>query len=166
MEEKICLAPNCTFGDTEILGNGPRGLAVSDDNSTLYVANFLDDAVYVVNLVLDTVTTSIPVAHQPTSVVITPDRSKIYVSSESKTITEIDPDINMVVDTITTPFFPIELAITPDGSSIYVAYEVDNSVSELDTETNMIVETILVGQTPSGIAVSPDVSIGVCMGCQ
>jgi len=53
------------------VGNQPVALAVSSDNSTVYVANYTDSTVTQVNLTAGTATATVAVGGKPTSVAIT-----------------------------------------------------------------------------------------------
>jgi YVTN family beta-propeller protein len=55
------------------------------------------------------------------AVAITPDGSRIYVTSNANaTVTVIDTATSMVVSTIPVGFNPLGVVITPDGTRAYV----------------------------------------------
>jgi YVTN family beta-propeller protein len=50
------------------VGRGPRGVALSDDEKTLYVVNGLSDDVSIIDVASRKVITAVPVGHAPYSV--------------------------------------------------------------------------------------------------
>jgi YVTN family beta-propeller protein len=52
------------------VGQRPWGLALSADGGTLYVANGLDDSLWMIDTVAETVTTKLRVGRRPWGVVI------------------------------------------------------------------------------------------------
>jgi len=102
----------------------------------------------------------------PWGIVITPDKSKIYVSTAgSESVTAID--ISKLLKTIRTlrePFSndlsasaeyvtaripvghnPRGLTLSPDGKRLYVANRLDDSISVIDTTSDKVVSTIDLG---------------------
>jgi YVTN family beta-propeller protein len=72
------------------VGNRPRGMAVSPDSKTVYVALGRENAVAVVDVASRAVTAKIPANADPEQVAISPDGKTLYVSNE-------DPDRKSVV---------------------------------------------------------------------
>jgi YVTN family beta-propeller protein len=102
----------------------------------------------------------ITVGTGPLGVAVTPDGSKVYVTSNfldrQPNLSVIDTATNAVSTTITGIDRPVGVAVTPDGRKVYVADEVANSVAVIDTATNAVTATIPVGSNPLGVAVNPD----------
>ncbi len=104
----------------------------------------------------------------PYGVAITPDKSKIYVSSTGvDTVTVIDiakltryarqrkgpfvndlsASANYVVARVHTGRNPRGMTLSPDGKKLYVANRLDDSISVIDTASNKVVRTIDLGGT-------------------
>jgi YVTN family beta-propeller protein len=77
-------------------------VAVTPDGSKVYVANFLDTTVSVIDTATNTVVGSpITVGAAPVGVAVTPDGSKVYVANvASDTVSVIDTASNTVTATI------------------------------------------------------------------
>ena len=140
-----------------------------------YITNYGDgDAVYesdtvsVIDTATNTFITNVDVGRSPSSIVITPDGSKIYVANRDNDrygygiVSVIDTATNKVTDTVDVGGEPNSLAITPDGSKVYVAGGRDNDdnmvVSVIDTDKNKVTDTIDVENCEflGDIAVTPD----------
>jgi YVTN family beta-propeller protein len=75
----------------------------------------------VINPATNAVIGTIATGSALTSVAVTPDGSRLYVTnSGSSTVSVIDTATSAVIATIVTAF-PAGLSITPDGSRVYVA---------------------------------------------
>jgi YVTN family beta-propeller protein len=106
----------------------------------------------------------------PFGVVITPDKSKIFVSTAgSDSITVIDvarllsfarlrqdsfandlsASANYVERRISVGRNPRGIALSPDGRLLYVADRMDDSVAVIDTRTEKLIATVALGGAPS-----------------
>ncbi len=118
------------------VGNQPVALAVSSDGSTAYVANYKDNTVSVVNLTAETVTGTIAVGGQPTSVALTSSGilwvggvgflSEINTSSMTVTATEAVSGKTIVALGYSDSVGQI-VATTVDSSNNVYADEIDPS---------------------------------------
>jgi YVTN family beta-propeller protein len=144
------------------VGQGPEGVAVSPDGSTVYVANNPAGTVSVIATASNTVTATIPVAPLGLSIAIfglavTPDGSTLYVANNGRgfgNIVVIATASNTVTATIPVGAAAQGAAMTPDGSEVYVANA--GAVSVIATASNTVTATIPVGSGPFGLAVTPD----------
>src|SRR3989475_8375608 len=71
-----------TVTATITVGKRPRGMALSPDGRTVYVALGQDDAVGVIDVAKATLTRTIPVGRDPELVVVSPDGGTLFVSNE------------------------------------------------------------------------------------
>jgi YVTN family beta-propeller protein len=121
------------------VGTFPWGVAVSPDNSKVYVSNLQSTAipgtVSVIDTATNTVTATIPMGVYPEGMVVTPDGSRVYVSQNTRpgTVSVIDTATNTVTASIPVGSAPIGVAVTPDGSKVYVA-NADSGIVPLDVE--------------------------------
>ena len=113
------------------------GMAVS--GNYIYVANFNDDTVRVIDTTSGTVDgLPIAVGNQPYGVTFSPDGTLAYVANYGdNTVTVIDTatrtvvDINPAtpgVDNIQVGSYPADVAVSPDGT-VYVTNSGSNTVS-------------------------------------
>jgi YVTN family beta-propeller protein len=116
-DDKIVLA-----GSVEV-GPEPRGVAVSADGSTAYVAIGVTNEVARVDLDARKVTGRLPVGREPRGIALTPDESRLLVSSaRSQNVSLVDVKSWKVKSTI-----PIDgdnlrqVAINTDGKTGYIA---------------------------------------------
>jgi YVTN family beta-propeller protein/VCBS repeat-containing protein len=164
-----------TAGVTPItVGGQPLDAAVSPDGTRLYVANWSDGTVSVIDTaaygVIDTDpatagTTPITVGGQPAAVAVSPDGARVYVTNFNGTVAVVDTATNSLVDTNpgTAGVNPITVggqlqgvAVSPDGDRLYVTDIQGDRVSVIDTATNTIVERVTGIDGANGVAVHPD----------
>jgi len=93
-----------------------------------------------------------------TGIAITPDGSKVYVSTNLGELANTVSVIDTVTNAVSGPPIPVGLspfgvAVTPDGSKVYVTNTGDNTVSVIDTATNMVVAVLPVGNRPASLGV-------------
>lgn len=87
-----------------------------------------------------------------------PPRSvRAYIpNSGGNSVSVIDTNDRLVMETITVGKMPRGVAISPDGREVYVANQLSDTVSVIRTADNKVVATIPVDEGPYGVAVSPD----------
>jgi YVTN family beta-propeller protein len=134
-----------------------RAIAVGADGKYVYVGKYGSNDVAVVDTttekVVDTITLDSPM---PDSLIVSPDGTKLYVSSGiwSRTLTVVDTDTNEAITAVPLP--SSVMAVSPDGKRLYVV--ADQSVAVIDTSDYSTVATIPTVDASSigPIAVSPD----------
>jgi YVTN family beta-propeller protein len=140
-------------------GDYPGAVAITPDGTRAYITT--GRIVSVIDTVMYTVTTNIPLGGNPDGVAITPDGTRAYVTDlDSNTVSVIDTASNTVVATIPVEGMCFAVAITPDGAFVYVTNSTSNDVSKVDTDPssptyNTVVTTIPVGNHPWGVAITP-----------
>lgn len=142
------------------------GVIASLDGKRIYALSEMGASVLVLNASDHRVIKIIHVGMYPQDAVISPDGSRLYVSSAQtyygNTIAVIDTSTDEVVASIKANISPGKMAITPDGSKIFVAqpflnaYEASNDVGVIDTTNNTMIEKLNAGPHPVSVAVSPD----------
>ncbi len=159
-----------TANDREIatipIGEGrPRGVQVSPDGKTIYVAVSDDDpfqvgdddAIVVIDARTRKVRDRLPGGTDPEQFVVSPDGTRLYVANEDAgTASIIDLRTKKVITTLTVGIEPEGVAISPDGRWVYVTAETSNTVSVIDTELGRVVASFLVDVRPRAVAFSPD----------
>lgn len=164
------------------VGNSPAGIAIPTIGGFALVANKGGNSVSRIDLATSTVTATIPVPGNPTSVAITPDGARAYVVQSTNcpappvptpgpgptptpggptpgptpvppcTVAVIDTATNTVVTNVTVGHDPFAIAMAPNGGFAYVTNRADDTVSIIDTATDTVIDEVPVGDTPKGIA--------------
>jgi YVTN family beta-propeller protein len=105
------------------------------------------------NIVVATVT----VGTLPSSLVVSPDSSTVYVANEaSHSISGIDTATETVGSTISVSGEPFCLAVTPDGNDLYCTENGANADLEFSTVTQHLIQSYATGSAPGQQAISPD----------
>src|SRR5206468_2085788 len=115
------------------VGKRPRGIQVSPDGTTVYVA-----------------LSGSPLAG--------PDVRKALVpgNKEADGIGIIDPLRNKLIRILPGGSDPEQLVVSRDGTRLYVANEDASLASVVDVASGKVIRAIPVGDEPEGVALSPD----------
>lgn len=144
--------------------NQPQEIVVAPDQLTAYVTNINGNTVTVIDLQTSQIITNIDTAVpfdviNPQGIAITPDGSRVWVSSDSNTelAFAIDTTTNSGISDAVTGIDSHGVAITPDGLLVYIANEDSQTVSKVDmtffTQFNV---PLAAGSNPYGVAITPD----------
>ncbi len=121
-----------------------------------YVGLFKDNAVAVLDTGTDRLLTTIPIPPGPHGLVMAPDGSAVYASSDGDTtVSVIDTAQDVVTASIPVGPSPHGLAMTPDGRTVLAAVFGASQVVSIDTATRTVVGSAAV-PNPHNIAISPD----------
>lgn len=123
-----------------------------------YVVNVFDNTVSVIDTSTEKVVATIAVPNSPFRLAVTPDGSRVFVTSTGgASVSVIDTATNSVIGIIPVGAEALDVAITPDGSRAYVTVnQPAPSVTVIDTATDTVVDVIQGFTFPSGIAITPD----------
>ncbi len=153
------------------LPDNPSGIAISPDQSSLYVVcGSSAGKVCVIDVKTKSVADSIPVGHTPSAVVVSPDGKTLYVCNRfDNNVSVIDTASKKEVAKIAVEREPSAAAVTPDGKLLFVANLLSAGaadggytaavISVIDTSAKKVANNI---QLPNGstglrgICVSPD----------
>ncbi len=128
-----------TVVDNIRVGFGPNGVAVTLDGTRVYVTNFHDDSLSVIETASNTASATVRVGSSPEKVAVTPDGSHAYVAnSGDDSVSVIETATNTVVRTVTVGVGPEGVAATPDGSRVYVTNFSDGSLSVIETADDTV----------------------------
>jgi YVTN family beta-propeller protein len=125
----------------------------------IYVSNYLDDTVSVIDGGDKRVVATIRVGRAPAGMVVSRDQRFVYIAdSESNTVSVLDSASNRIAGTIALPrgSEPVGLALSPDGRELYTADGGSDRISVVNTRTGRVVASARVGRQPLSVAVSPD----------
>jgi YVTN family beta-propeller protein len=138
------------------VGNDPRGVAYNEDDDLIYVANYGDDTVSVINGVTYSVTQVIAGVVGANGVAYDSDHRLVYVTNQSiDALTIISATTNTIVETIPVGDQPHGVAYNPTSHKIYVANYGGNSVTIIDANTMTTTATISGLSEPAHIAANP-----------
>jgi YVTN family beta-propeller protein len=150
------------------IGVRPYDVAVSRDGSKLFISDWSERALIVVDPASLKVVARFAVGEHPNQVAIHPADDRVFVACASTNeVAVIDAKREIVTETIVTSLFPKApegstpdaLAIAPDGKTLYVANADNNCVAVIDIATpsrSQVKGFIPTGWYPTAVAVTPD----------
>jgi len=146
-----------TFGTVVSIGGEASDLALDETRGVLYIANFTGNRIDVMSLATNTVTTSINVAAQPSSIAMSPDGHYLVATnfgnaaapaSASNGLTVIDLT-SQATQTFALGNPPIGVAFGADGIALVVTTTdfllfdpTTGATEELDTLSNVVAKTL------------------------
>ena len=138
----------------DFYGSGDLILSTSED--TLYLTNYLDNTLRVVDTsdlsLIDTISTG----QRPTSMAVAPDGRYLYISNyNDNTVSVVRAIDNTITATIEVGDGPTDLSFSHDAHLLYVANRTDGTLSVLDVEANSVIDTIDVDEKPYQLLTSP-----------
>jgi len=159
------------------VGKRPRGIHLSHDGKTLYVAlsglpkcppsvpdeecakldrDLKADGVAAVDTATMKVSKVFAAGSDPEQFDLAAD-GRLYVANEdSATATVLDTKTGKIVTRVPVWKEPEGVRVSPDGKYVLVTNESDNSVSIIDTKTLREVKHVVVGKRPRDAAFTPD----------
>ena len=130
---------------------GPAAVTSDSAKGEVFVANFFDNTVSVIDDTTNTVTATIPVGSSPRGIAYDSGKSEIFVSnSADNTVSVINDTTNTVTATIPVGSAPLGIAYDSGKGEVFVANNNAGTVSVIDDTANTVVATI-----PSGVSSSP-----------
>ncbi len=151
----INTATNTVTATIHTGGSLTSGLVVSPDGSRLYSANYNAGTLSVINTATNAVISTIAVAPLLNFPAISPDGTRLYITSPSGLVYVINTTTNTIVTSIPTGSQPLGVVVSPDGSRVYVANSLSNTVSVINAATNTVVNSLAITY-PTGVSLSPD----------
>src|SRR5207244_2379931 len=133
------------------VGKRPRGMALSPDRRTVYVALGQDDALGVVDVATAKMTETIPANRAPElgvlrPVAFSPAGARAWVSAEAGGNVTI---IDVATDSVLGQFpirdgktKPVRIAFSPDGRLAYITEGAAGSVSVVDVARQAVIDSI------------------------
>ena len=149
------------FTGAQILFLGPalaqgKGSSMNHAAPKAYLGEFESNDIAVVNTADNNIIKRIPVPKGIHGVAITPDGSRVFVSSDAgNTITVIDATKDEIASSILTGKAPHGLITRADGKYIYAAVFGDDQILEINARTYKV-ERTFDAPSPHNLAVSPD----------
>ncbi len=152
--------------DSNTPGNG-NGVAVNPVTNLIYVSNYNDQTVSVIDGTQNTITATIPVPGYPAGIGVNSATDTIYVALGAQTgvgsLAVINGATNSVTTTVPVDQAPFAVAVNPTTNMIYVTNNFgavggnnnDGTVSVINGSSNTLATTFHVGVNPSGVAIDP-----------
>jgi len=142
--------------DTVDLGRSVGHVLLNQDGSRLYVANFNEGTVTVLNTATRAVAATVTVPGTPDGMAMSADGQTLFVANYSDdSVSLVSTSTNRVTRKIPVAGGPSSVAAGP-GGRLWVASENLNRVSVYSLSPDTLVGQISVGVTPLDIALSPD----------
>src|SRR5438067_8204197 len=143
----------------------PRGIAVTSDGRTLFVA-LSDtlrmragpaDGIIAIDIATQRIVERLPAGTDPEQFALSPDRRWIYASNEDAgTATALDVQARRIGAHFVVGLEPEGVAVSPDGRWVYVTGETSNTVTVIDTRSQRVVASFLVDSRPRAATFSAD----------
>ncbi len=146
--------------DTFILGKpwpekiSPSGIAVNDNNHTLYVVTKENNSLYTINIESKSVTGIFPLNAEGYTCLLSPDKRNLYVSCWGSGVVKVfSTEKQIFTDSISVGSNPNDICIAKSGKFLFVANANDNTVSVVDLQQKKVIEVLnaaLYANAPSG----------------
>ncbi len=148
-----------TVETTLEIGKRPRGIGLSPDHKTLYVALSEENAIAMVDVATLKPLGKLNAGEDPETFDVHPN-GNLYLSNEDDAkATVISPETGQIIEEIRVGLEPEGVAVSPDGSIVLVTSESTNMVHVIDTDAHKVVANILVAARPRGLAFNNDGSL-------
>lgn len=147
-----------TSGQTTAIevGHVPTSVAVTPDDSKIYVSNALDNNVDVISASTFSIIATVTVGGYPTQLTVLPDSAYVYVlNSADNTLSKINASNEKVTATITVGSSPY-LVPTPDGSALWIINQSDESMESISTTSNNTISQVQISGNPVQAVITPD----------
>ncbi len=158
------------------VGKRPRGIKVSRDGTTLFVAlsgspiagpgvdesklppaDRAADGIGVVDLATRKLVRMLPSGQDPEAFDLSPDEKTLYVSNEETAeMSVLDMTSGAITARVKVGDEPEGVTVRPDGREVYVTCEDDNEVVVVDTSALKVVARIKTGARPRSIVFTKD----------
>jgi len=175
-ELSVIDAGNNTVITTLPIGKRPRGIQISPDRKTAFIAlsgspfagpgvdesklppaDKTSDGIGLVDVQRNQLIKVLPGGSDPEQFAITPDGRTLYVANEDAGLASVvDIASGAILKSLPVGEEPEGVAIRPDGGVVYVTSESKSTVYVIDTSKQEIVTSFKVGRRPRAIAFLPD----------
>jgi YVTN family beta-propeller protein len=139
-------------------GSDPWDIAINPVTKRMYISNFLDNTVSVLDGGTDKLLTSIDSNGYPSTVSVNPATNRLYVANSGSNTVSVFSSSNQKIADIDVGKNPTDLAIDSisGGSSslIFAANSGSDTVSVINGLTNKVLTNITVGHEPQAVSVN------------
>lgn len=137
---------------TIAVGSRPLAIAFNAINQNLYVANFAENKVSVIDTVSETLSTTFEVGQGPIAIGINTINGEMYVvnsSDNSLRVYDLNHTLRSTINGLGSQ--PIAIAYHPLNKEMYVVAMDSNEIFAIDTLSYTVVASIAVGNGPKSI---------------
>ena len=164
----LALSPDEELVSELELGGRPYDVQLSPRNQLLYVSDWSERRITVVDPAAMRVIARIPVGEHPNQIVFHPTDHRLFVPcASSNGVWVIDTLRGIVTETIMTGLFPRApegstpdaLTVSPDGNTLFVANADNNCVAVIDISSpsrSQVKGFVPTGWYPTSLAITPD----------
>ena len=139
------------------VGARPRGIALSKDDSQIFVCVGDDDTIQIVDAKTAKIIGNLPSGPDPEQLRVSPDGKTVYVANENDALlTAIDVASRKAVAEFPVGVEPEGVAVSPDEKMIVNTSETTNMAHLIDWPNRKIVANILVDSRPRFAEFKPD----------
>lgn len=136
-------------------GEGRLSVVCAPNNGRVYVADYLDDSVIVIDPSSKKILSRLRIV-RPWQMVFNSTGTRLYVANRlDGTIKVVDPAKNTLIAEIVSGRAVSDFVFHPSQDLMYVSHESDRMISVVDLNTNQTTSTVSVGGSPTGMAVFP-----------
>jgi YVTN family beta-propeller protein len=126
-------------------------------NGRFYSTDHMSATVTVLNAQNNTIITEIPVGETPHAAALSPDGSRLAVTSfDGNVVFLINTATDKMVAQIPVGRNPLDIAYSRDGRYLFTANNLGNTVTVIDTADNRVIAEIPTGRAPTSISVLPN----------
>ncbi len=137
-------------------GRYPRGIAISKDSGTAYIALMGSGKVIALDLASAKVRDFARPGSRTRHLTISPDGSKLYATnSGDNNVVEMDARTGAILRTVKVGAEPRSMTVSTDGGALYVVNYNGSSMSKIRTSDFTVVATVPTDGNPIGITYEP-----------
>jgi YVTN family beta-propeller protein len=126
-------SPELTVLSTIKVGKLQKGIAVNPRTNRIYVPNWSDNTVSVIDGVTSTVIDTVKVGKSPSGAAVNDVTNWICVTNTAdNTVSVIDGATNKIIDTVKVGKNPIDISVNPNTKRIYVSNIDDGTISVIE----------------------------------
>ncbi len=138
-------------------GKRPRGLHLSRDGRTLFVAVSEDNRIDLIDVATGKVSGQLPSGPDPEQFALSPDGRWLYVANEDDVkVSFVDIAAKQIVAEVAVGAEPEGMAASPDGRWVICTSETASLVHFIDARSRRLVDSVMVGTRPRDAVFSSD----------
>ena len=146
--------------ETISIGTSPEAIAISSDESKLYLSNPAEGTISILETATNSIveTIDIGITHSIYGIDLSPDDQLLYVLLfQTSELIIVDLNDLTISDPISTGTGPAYITASPDGEKVYFSNHYAESIGVLETENNTVEATIAIpDDSPLEMEISPD----------
>jgi YVTN family beta-propeller protein len=150
-------ATSTAFANPGLIRYKSGPIAISQDGSSVWVANPDANTVTRIAAGPDTVVAEIQVGDTPRNLSISPNGNEVWVTNYmSNTVSVIQTSNNTVSETLPTLMGPFGITFGPVANKVYVVNQLSDSLLTFNALTQAVIDRDLLAHRPRAIAVTND----------